>query len=1719
MKHSILATILTLVFPLIWGKTYGQDESFLSNRGTDFWVGYGHTQAMESGNTQEMVLYLSTDNQPAVVTVRIEGTAWVRTYTIPANTVRVSDLIPKAGTSDARLYTVPCGFSLPGQACGGEGTFNNKGIHITSNVPIVAYAHIYTSANSAACMLMPVETWGYDYVTLNSKQSYAPNCFSTVYVIAKEDNTVIEVTPAANNRAFGVGGAPNPRAAGVPYTIILNRGQIYQCMAGPENADPKPEMSGTRIKSLGNSDGVCHPIAVFAGSSRTSNPASCGQGGGDNDNQQCFPIQAWGKKYLTAPLSSSNVPANPMTNTYKIAVYDPTTVVKRNGVPLPLASLLNNSYYTFVSTTADFIEADKPVMLAQFMTGGACLGGGNEGDPEMIYLSPLEQGIKKITFFRNNQTAINTNYLTLIIPTAGVSSLRIDNSSVFSHTYPHPNLPGYTVVIRRWSSAQAQSTAFSDSAFTAVTYGLGGVESYGYNAGTKINALNAKPSIHNAIDTSVEEHDFTCTKTPVEISILLGYDSLTTEMKWLMSQVGGGVSPNRDTTIFNPIPTDTVYINGFRYLKFTLPGTYTFTDSGTIRIPILIRNPQFENACRRGLVNTFVRVVARPVVDINVTHSGCVLDSVVMQSVISGGNFTINSYTWIFPPGATNVDTVRTQNTTHLFNASGIYPINISVISSEGCIGDSIRNIAISARPVVNFTTNGPVCDGASITFTDNSSYTGTAPLSSNWWDLGDGTITTANGPITHTYATSGTYNVRHTAGIGTNCSGDTISTPVTIYAIPNNRFTYPAGCLPASGIVQFNSTATAIDGQAIATHSWNFGDPGSGPANTSILPNPTHAYPTYGSYTIQYSVTTINGCSNDTTVNATFNLAPLFNYPALPSVCQNQTGTVSVATATVTNSVPGSGVYQGIATDAAGNFTPSLAGAGTHTIWYVYTTTANCRDSVSQTITVHPTPDPSFGIVSSACLPPSGTVSFTYNGTSVTGQTFTWNFGDPTSGAANTSTLSNPTHNYATGTYTINLSITANGCTEDSSFTNTFYVTPTLAYAPLTPVCESEVGTVSVASATVTNGAAGTGIYSGVAVDPNGNFSPSIAGAGIHTITYTFTGTGNCVTTITQDITVYAKPNASFLFTNSACLPTTGLAQFTYNGTASGITAYSWNFGDPASGANNTATNANPTHIYTNTGNYNVSLNVTNNNGCVDDTVVNRVFSVTPELNYPALSPVCVSDAGPINVATAVVINGVTGTGVYSGPGVDANGNFTPATAGPGTHVITYTYTSTGNCVGTKTQTILVYPKPSSRFTITDNICLGQQAVVNENSTISSGSIANWSWNFGDGGTANNTNGNTFNYTYSNYGPFTVTLVTTSALGCVSDPFTDNILVSAIPVASFNMPTSVCMPNGTVVFTNTSSVGDGSGLTYQWNFGDATPNSNATNASHVYGSINPYSVTLTVTSSFGCTDDTIRVFNAFFDKPVARFDVTPDRLCQGTDNRFTDQSFAPNSTVNERTWNFGDGTTSTQSNPIKQYQEPGRYEVSLVVKSTENCFSDPYTDSVIVYVQPVVDAGVSFVVAEGTTIRFRPVVNDSSNTISFLWSPGASLSSPNVLRPYLVATTDQTYTLSATGEGNCTDEDTMSVRILKPVVCPNAFSPNGDGQNDTWQLDNLADYPGAKVEVFNRYGQLVYSSRGYRTPWDGTSKGKPLPVATYYYVIQLQNGFKPLNGSVTIIR
>jgi len=90
---------------------------------------------------------------------------------------------------------------------------------------------------------------------------------------------------------------------------------------------------------------------------------------------------------------------------------------------------------------------------------------------------------------------------------------------------------------------------------------------------------------------------------------------------------------------------------------------------------------------------------------------------------------------------------------------------------------------------------------------------------------------------------------------------------------------------------------------------------------------------------------------------------------------------------------------------------------------------------------------------------------------------------------------------------------------------------------------------------------------------------------------------------------------------------------------------------------------------------------------------------------------------------------------------------------------------------------------------------------------------------------------------------------------------------------------------------------------------------------------------------------------------------------------------------------------------------------------------------------------------------------------------------------------------------------------LPQTVVIPNTFTPNGDGINDTWNIKYIDSFPNCTVEIFNRYGEIVYSSVGYGVAWDGTYKGATLPTGTYYYIVNLKNGRNPLSGFVAIIR
>ncbi len=166
----------------------------------------------------------------------------------------------------------------------------------------------------------------------------------------------------------------------------------------------------------------------------------------------------------------------------------------------------------------------------------------------------------------------------------------------------------------------------------------------------------------------------------------------------------------------------------------------------------------------------------------------------------------------------------------------------------------------------------------------------------------------------------------------------------------------------------------------------------------------------------------------------------------------------------------------------------------------------------------------------------------------------------------------------------------------------------------------------------------------------------------------------------------------------------------------------------------------------------------------------------------------------------------------------------------------------------------------------------------------------------------------------------------------------------------------------------------------------------------------------------------------------------------------------------------------------------------------------------------PVVNCGGNQTITAGNSIQLNATA--TGNIAGIAWSPATGLSNFKILGPVASPTATTTYTLTVQTTDGCISTADVTITVLPPSIgVPNAFTPNGDGTNDTWDIKHIDFYPNCTVMVFNRWGQNVYSSIGYGIPWDGTYRGARLPTATYYYIINLKNGLKALSGYVVIVR
>lgn len=318
-----------------------------------------------------------------------------------------------------------------------------------------------------------------------------------------------------------------------------------------------------------------------------------------------------------------------------------------------------------------------------------------------------------------------------------------------------------------------------------------------------------------------------------------------------------------------------------------------------------------------------------------------------------------------------------------------------------------------------------------------------------------------------------------------------------------------------------------------------------------------------------------------------------------------------------------------------------------------------------------------------------------------------------------------------------------------------------------------------------------------------------------------------------------------------------------------------------------------------------------------------------------------------------------------------------------------------------------------------------------------------------------------------------------------------------------------------TVKFTNTST----GGFAYKWQFGVPGATSTDFEPTFTYPDTGTYSVTLIVNEGSTCPDSITRLVKIY---PEFYGDFVWDgKLCPQEPVQFFDSSRATFPAVNYWRWNFGDGGTSSEQNPVHTYAIPGGpQQVTLISRSQLGCRDTVTKTLPMPYFNPF--AGNDTIIVLG----YRFHLNGTGST-SYEWSPSDYLSDPNIANPQVTFpdTGSYTYVLTGTNEEGCLARDTINILVVSTgrIFVPNAFSPNGDGVNDLL-MPRIIGYSEINYfRIFNRYGQQVFSSARDNYPgWDGKLNGQPADIGAYYYIIDLKDAEGrnvQQKGDITLVR
>jgi gliding motility-associated-like protein len=820
------------------------------------------------------------------------------------------------------------------------------------------------------------------------------------------------------------------------------------------------------------------------------------------------------------------------------------------------------------------------------------------------------------------------------------------------------------------------------------------------------------------------------------------------------------------------------------------------------------------------------------------------------------------------------------------------------------------------------------------------------------------------------------------------------------------------------------------------------------------------------GTYTC--TVTDALSCSPPSTVAVTISGTAMTLSPAQNNVTCNG-GCNGSATTTI---VTGTGPYT-YAWAPSGGTGATATGLCPGTYTCTVTGSGGCTATQSFTITQPSALTSSASSTAATCGGSNGSATVVPGGGSP-GYTYAW---APSGGSAATAI------GLSTGTYTCTIT-DVNGCT----------ITQTVTVASTGGMSASTTAFADISCFGGSNGTAtaspsgGNGPYTYV-WSPSGGNAATATGLGIGSYTCTITDANGCTGTTTATITEPTQLTLAAAGFNVSCYGSCDGQLVVIPSGGTPTYSFSWTNGCTAASCNNNCA-----------GSYTVT--VLDANGCTSNSAV----TITEPLDIVATPSSVDANCNQADGSASVTAVGGTGVLSYQWIGGPANQNYNNIAAG----IYSVIVTDANGCDDTATVTV--------------NNLNGVLTSLNAATDISCFGLT-------DGSIDIDASGGNPGYTYvwspaasssdiaTNLAAGVYTITATDAVGCTSTITVTLTQPTAVAVAASANPGAICQGTSTQI----SAVGSGGTPTYSYNW-----TSLGAGATHNISPTATTTYTVTATDANGCTASAT-VITTVNPNPTALLSANITSGCAPLCVSFADLSTVNGGTLASWSWDFGDGTGTSQ-NPTHCYNAPGIYSILLTVTTTDGCTNTITIPSYIeVYALPV--AGFTATPQPATMLNSNIAFTDTStNANTWEWTFGdVPSSTSNQQNPSFLYTEPDCYqvTLQVTSLDGCVDTTRKEICIEPDVAIfvPNTFTPNGDGINETFfPLGVGLDPNKFDLWIFDRWGNLIYYTDDINSGWDGKVQGHSdlCQEDTYVWKIKVIDvkGYKyNMIGQVNLIR